>query len=114
MRISDWSSDVCSSDLADKARGIDEQLGEAAEGVDGERARKDRRLRSEQRDHRDRRRRERDQRRELIEPDLAVAGKGAEHQRDQPAEIGRASWRERVWQYVLIVEVAVALKKQKK
>src|SRR3546814_6727438 len=42
MRISDWSSDVCSSDLAVAAlvggdlatRGVDAQAGRAAQGVD--------------------------------------------------------------------------------
>src|SRR3546814_4742252 len=79
MRISDWSSDVCSSDLIapELARGICEAAGCVA-GVEQQ----PRRLAGARRqDHRPR-----------ADP---VAGAG-------PAidKIGRASCRERVWQYV--------------
>src|SRR3546814_9506386 len=59
MRISDWSSDVCSSDL---------------------------RLDADQRDDRGSGRGEREQRAQLVETDIAVTDEGAEHQRDQPAD----------------------------
>src|SRR3546814_17916226 len=101
MRISDWSSDVCSSDLLDLgradavARSLDHRvvaadekeqaIGISADGV----ARPDRRA--------------------------AVArggGRGLETLRGALGipQIGRASWRERVCQYVLLSVVAVPLK----
>src|SRR3546814_16203910 len=100
MRISDWSSDVCSSDLA----GIDALLLESAGGA---RSGSDlrmliehgRRLRSLMHyvprtlDH------------GLVE---ALALTGA---LDPDLESGRASCRERVCQYVYISVVAVTLKK---
>src|SRR3546814_7878936 len=67
MRISDWSSDVCSSDLASP-----EPAHAPARGLP-------RALRGERRG--------------------ALAGAGAKHPRSLP-QIGRASCRERVCQYV--------------
>src|SRR3546814_3611601 len=69
MRISDWSSDVCSSDLIDTAlhdlvmrrAEVAARIGAAKNGG--------------------------------ASPDKALQGKGGD-------EIGRASWRERVCQYV--------------
>src|SRR3546814_1212200 len=87
MRISDWSSDVCSSDLIP--------------------------------DHGERR-----AGRDPCGPHPCAAGRGRAHRggrrRDRRGgrkrgggEIGRASCRERVCQYVWISVVAVALKKKK-
>src|SRR3546814_11234640 len=100
MRISDWSSDVCSSDLLEHAHlvaeGADREVlgrrrsgqvaaagggGEAGQGMQGQAAHGMRGLNPVQ---------------------ASVAGK-----------IGRASCRERVCQYVLISVVAVSLKKNK-
>src|SRR3546814_5615786 len=72
MRISDWSSDVCSSDLRDRLRHV--------RGT-GRRA--------------------------------GCPRQHAESARDVPREIGRASCRERVCQYVLISVVAVSFNKKK-
>src|SRR3546814_18387671 len=97
MRISDWSSDVCSSDLGK----FDFVL------ISGEK-----------------------QERRLLELNLIrpgdyafqgypkfelVAKMAARPLRlfDNDRQIGRASCRERVWQYVSISVVAVALKKKK-
>src|SRR3546814_16750103 len=74
MRISDWSSDVCSSDLSGRCR----------DAADGE----SRRLR-----------------RDRAAPARLAARRGGD-------QIGRASCRERVCQYVQISVVAVSLKKQ--
>src|SRR3546814_1512630 len=78
MRISDWSSDVCSSDLAGRAGFFDDAGYPTGSGWD--------------------------------EVDFPNIG-------DQHAyaleEIGRASCRERVCQYVYISVVAVSLKKKK-
>src|SRR3546814_16396685 len=84
MRISDWSSDVCSSDLG---RQLEH---DEPDEVVGDRFAQ-----------------------QVLFPGLAeharlvvgvIAGEGLE-------QIGRASWRERVCQYVLISVVAVSLKK---
>src|SRR3546814_16899674 len=103
MRISDWSSDVCSSDLlieilAD-ALGADVELhvdlGCGLPLIDGGRARIfERQILHILRDEPDRR--------TVV---LAVA--------QRFGEIGRASCRERVCQYVSISVVAVSLKKKK-
>src|SRR3546814_15934421 len=100
MRISDWSSDVCSSDLLlDQAAKADAALG--------------------------RRRRRQDLARALEQ--VEAVGQRGEHQGGGAAEhhqrghddgetsaleIGRASCRERVGQYVSISGVAVTLKKK--
>src|SRR3546814_11231353 len=101
MRISDWSSDVCSSDLIDGQVVIAHRraLGHApigfagAVGVDRQRQ-LELRVRSAMR-----------------QPQRALErrchGEARRHQ------IGRASWRERVWQYVSISVVADSLKKNK-
>src|SRR3546814_18250996 len=109
MRISDWSSDVCSSDLRD---GHSPRLHDAADDGEGGRHQAgftyaDDHSRDEQLTKR--------------------PGEAAGHRRQRPhrytpenngarriAELGRASWRERVCQYVTISVVAVSLKKQKK
>src|SRR3546814_12927131 len=93
MRISDWSSDVCSSDL--RLRTVAgypppaQRQGLSLEPQAGL-------------------------------PDLPRAGVEPANQAEEATgaratralgEIGRASCRERVWKYVLISEVAVALKK---
>src|SRR3546814_19836227 len=84
MRISDWSSDVCSSDLRGclpvrEPRGLDDAARELDLGD---------RLRGE------------------------FVLSGATELRGGVREIGRASCRERVCQYVSIPVVAVTLKKQ--
>src|SRR3546814_16189900 len=88
MRISDWSSDVCSSDLRT-----------------GDRQRRARRVAAVAAS-------------EIMGCSAAPAGHPARHARSQPDqplldrhEIGRASCRERVGQYVSISVVAVSLKK---
>src|SRR3546814_17935917 len=79
MRISDWSSDVCSSDLHGEAVAAGMALAFAFSAEQGLCAAED-------------------------------AARVAAHLRD---EIGRASCRERVCQYVSISVVAVSLKKKK-
>src|SRR3546814_13783796 len=104
MRISDWSSDVCSSDLA-----VD--LGERGIAIIGV----DRR----DRDHVGVLRGERDQRVVTLAYVRGIARKRlvgtAEPHRAEgiDRQIGSASCRERVWPYVLISVVAVLLKKNK-
>src|SRR3546814_16457772 len=100
MRISDWSSDVCSSDLSSVAVFIDgvyrsrsgiglNELGEL-------------------------------ERIEVLRgPQGTLFGRNASAGlinivSKKPNQIGRASWRERVCQYVYISVVAVSLKKKKK
>src|SRR3546814_12978054 len=87
MRISDWSSDVCSSDLADALFLTD--LGEFPGDFRGGGG--------------------------VVDEDRALAhpGEGAVVAEDD-AEIGRAACRERVCQYVEISVVAVSLKKKHK
>src|SRR3546814_14149786 len=103
MRISDWSSDVCSSDLR-IASGI--ALGDRDDGAIGRpwpaRHRRDP-------DHRiGGQRRER-----IAAPDVDIMGTAVGRLDDQiMPEIGRASCRERVWPYVWISGVGVTLKKK--
>src|SRR3546814_20958075 len=90
MRISDWSSDVCSSDLFSSARA-------AVRAAFRPRAVRDRRRR--------------------IGPAIRAASATAGHRRPlypaaNRAEIGRASCRERVCQYVSISVVAGSLKQK--
>src|SRR3546814_18722419 len=87
MRISDWSSDVCSSDLRE-LRGPGQQGGRAFERRDAEHCTTVRYAISRRRTAR------------------------SSCARRRGAEIGRASCRERVCQYVLISVVAVTLKKK--
>src|SRR3546814_16703654 len=96
MRISDWSSDVCSSDLL----AIQSLAGAATEG--GIAARSDRFAGKAGRQ-------------EGAVPRMAVVDRATEIQPRHPArrEIGRASCRERVCQYVSISGVAVYIKKKK-
>src|SRR3546814_11048795 len=117
MRISDWSSDVCSSDLKARQRLAVPLIGAedrppCQEIVGAERARPADRLgRQERQSERDGRDEE-----EVVE-------QGGDHRRQHVAEqdgvdpdrkIGKASWRERVVQYVEIAVVAVTLKTKKK
>src|SRR3546814_20010742 len=112
MRISDWSSDVCSSDLH-PGEGLRALLpDDAASEGDGWRFTMPgggiETLLSR-----------------LIDAGHGISGLSIERPslhdafvrivgRDALAdEIGRASWRERVWQYVEISVVAVSLKKKK-
>src|SRR3546814_19754472 len=97
MRISDWSSDVCSSDLSDP----DDP--DAFEGrvvvFDGP---EDYHARIE------------DPALDIAERTiLVIRGAGPVGYPGGAEEIGRASCRERVWQYVSIAVVAVTLKKKK-
>src|SRR3546814_5433924 len=88
MRISDWSSDVCSSDLEVEGRG---DAGDDRGG--GDREQKRRNLRDE---------RVADRQRDIGAAGFGQAEPVAEDAEDQPAddEIGGASCRERVCQYV--------------
>src|SRR3546814_14376127 len=83
MRISDWSSDVCSSDL--QAAGVREARAGLAQI--GKKPGPDRRHAS--------RRRHRFALHQLEKRCWVEPGAG----QDEPLEIGRASCRERVWQY---------------
>src|SRR3546814_17856127 len=84
MRISDWSSDVCSSDLRD----IRGQHGRRHAGGDGAEP--------------------------VAKPDAGDDGGalwcGGDDRRAGDRQIGRASCRERVCQYVSISVVAVSIK----
>src|SRR3546814_13717737 len=108
MRISDWSSDVCSSEAVDDVVDVDGQLVAAQVGQHddaiGADAVGDDRHRHRQRDE------------EEAPPPRAeeqIGGEHAERHAEQQVEIGRASWRERGWQSVEISGVAVSLKKKK-
>src|SRR3546814_17386496 len=96
MRISDWSSDVCSSDLQhdiDRARRqrVDHRRRDRHEqDLEQRRADNDVRPHAEEKAHRG-------------PPDNAAA---------DTEQLGRASCRERVCQYVSISGVAVSLKKK--
>src|SRR3546814_15455946 len=94
MRISDWSSDVCSSDLA--SRSPAPCCAEAHADIGLERV-ADRADQPEPAERDERQRQER-------------AGAGTE---DAVVEIGRASCRERVCQYVSDSVVAVSIKKKR-
>src|SRR3546814_20000378 len=110
MRISDWSSDVCSSDLAARRRirhppdPVDRGRGSPwrGRGAGGGRASAPRRTgRGVGQEPRSRGRgglRSRAGERWPVPPG--------------PGKIGRASWRERGWQYVAILVVTVYLKKK--
>src|SRR3546814_11074883 len=107
MRISDWSSDVCSSDLEGNRDGLDENYGEnnGTEGATDDPRIEAMRLR---------------QIKNLLATLLLSRGVpmllgGDEFRRTQRGnnKIGRASCRERVCQYAEISVVAVALKKKK-
>src|SRR3546814_2095111 len=76
MRISDWSSDVCSSDRIGDGADVGRRIGEAKR-------------------HHGRHHREPGQ----PKPRAALAEAGGENG-DVDPEIGRASCRARVWQYV--------------
>src|SRR3546814_9453674 len=80
MRISDWSSDVCSSDL-DENLHVGEQYLAALEMVEQAARRRDQHVDP------------------AIEP-LLLLGKGDAADQERHGEIGRASCRERVCQYV--------------
>src|SRR3546814_14200475 len=110
MRISDWSSDVCSSDLRAGQRMTEErtvldQRVDAARRAEGL-ARHRRQVMELKQGlilH------------ERIARELAFKLLAESEIADPPhAQIGRASCRERVCQYVYISVVAVALKKKKK
>src|SRR3546814_13050108 len=95
MRISDWSSDVCSSDLAGHARHLvpERQLGHRADPLQML---------------------ERQVQRHVAAGDGGGAGAAIGLQHVAIDQIGRASCRERVCQYVWISVVAVSLKKKQK
>src|SRR3546814_18255500 len=97
MRISDWSSDVCSSDLAVELEVLGHLGGQLARRRDDERARHARAGSAARQDV---------DHGQSEAGGLAGAGLGA-------AEIGRASCRDRVCQYVSITVVAVSIKKKK-
>src|SRR3546814_17585201 len=110
MRISDWSSDVCSSDLDDVA-GL-------AVAVGGIAAHQPYRFLAEKegRAHVDREEAVPQLRRGFIDA-AAVGDAGGVHQAVEAAEallaeIGRASCRDRVCQYVSLSVVAGFIKKQ--
>src|SRR3546814_18856222 len=101
MRISDWSSDVCSSDLSPLLLiGCGKMGGAMLAGwLAGPEA---------------------DGGVHVVEPNAGGMGELARHPRvtvhadaaSPPGEIGRASCRERAWQYVEISGVAGSLKKK--
>src|SRR3546814_16273581 len=94
VRISDWSSDVCSSDLARKLDRHHRVGQPRVDRGDGGGARASAARAGEAR--------------------AAFPGSGADAAAvEDLGEIGRASCRERVCQYVLISVVAAALKKKK-
>src|SRR3546814_16189746 len=101
MRISDWSSDVCSSDLSLFAQ---EPCRYRATSSCAPDSREWRRVVAA-RDRRTVHIRPKDARSSFSRPQKPI--------HDAVEEIGRASCRERVWQYVLISVVAVTLKKKK-
>src|SRR3546814_12810950 len=98
MRISDWSSDVCSSDfVADwilERAGVSDDLEPGAQ-------RELLKIACDAKEHLS----------DVDAVDVAYAGWSGELQRET-FEIGRASWRGRVCQYVAISVVAVSLKKK--
>src|SRR3546814_17625461 len=111
MRISDWSSDVCSSDLRRYKRGpflgYDVKPGHYVEPKVAMR----RLTAAEEALIRDHMRSQRGvDSREARDVASDMAGKDAAW----PAKIGRASCMERVWPYVSHEVVAVVLKKTKK
>src|SRR3546814_19116741 len=94
MRISDWSSDVCSSDLPNQASEVVEVPGPTAEAVRESRYR---------------------MLEKLADFDDALMEKVLEEvEPERDEQIGRASCRERVCQYVEISVVAVSLKTKNK
>src|SRR3546814_19352693 len=105
MRISDWSSDVCSSDLGEPAEARQERFWHAATGARPEDPRLSRAPRQ----------------REALKA-IAQHPHGVDHSllhqlqlsKDSLDQIGRASCRERVCQYVYISVVAGALQKKEK
>src|SRR3546814_11817819 len=100
MRISDWSSDVCSSDLA-IAVGDLARLGVGANAkADDRRFRCSRQRHVRFRDAADAR---------MQDAGTNLVGRDLVHRAD---EIGRASCRERVCRYVSISVVAVYLTKE--
>src|SRR3546814_12869985 len=102
MRISDWSSDVCSSDLSLDDGEFCRALGDASERVLGEIAGCTRRVSFPLGV----------QHAETYVAPCAVLVGDAAHVIHPPAEIGRAPCRERVRQFVVIAEVAGAFKQQ--
>src|SRR3546814_1601197 len=109
MRISDWSSDVCSSDLIGRSNGTDVERARAATGI----ARLHRGLAVVHRN-------QRAQPRQPGQASRAGYGfVGSLHPRRrqglfrQAHEIGRESIRERVCQYVSVSVVAEYVKKKK-
>src|SRR3546814_15004816 len=100
MRISDWSSDVCSSDLAARVLAVGRDTTELAQEP-AQRPPKQFRLAHEL---------DAKTKAQLCrQPPHHIPGGGMRR-----GEIGRASCRARVCQYVSISVVAVSLKKKKK
>src|SRR3546814_17867818 len=128
MRISDWSSDVCSSDLEEKSKAQRELVPASfVEGPGGAQQRLQQRLPERQAAEQHRREDELDDRRLHLDEGVVVQpqGQAAEDADDgrgdqrhgrnaalKDQEIGKASCRERVCQYVSISVVAVSLKKK--
>src|SRR3546814_12989508 len=108
MRISDWSSDVCSSDLFDLA-GVEARHRLVADDVDFVRAEA-----VELGAHRAAIGAQHPDLDEIARLDVGGKEEGARHMVEIVAgrEIGRESCRERVCKYVLISVVAGALKKK--
>src|SRR3546814_16560465 len=97
MRISDWSSDVCSSDLSLLALSRQNLPQLRTEAAENRSARGAYRLKAAEAPRK-----------------VVLIASGSEVPLALKTEIGRASCRERVCQYVLISVVAVALKKKNK
>src|SRR3546814_7462579 len=88
MRISDWSSDVCSSDLVEIGRAVDIDVADAFQMRENGHARfvlhaLDQAAAAARHDH--------------VDEAVETGKHGAD--RRAVGEIGRASWRERVCQY---------------
>src|SRR3546814_15542887 len=123
MRISDWSSDVCSSDLRLDQRPDDTPRDQSDRYAQADQRREFRAIQHEVRDenlrpdeHQHQRQRifevmEAMQHRRQREIERAEAKDRHDIRRVDEEEIGRASCRERVWTNVYITVVAVTLKK---
>src|SRR3546814_15736712 len=112
MRISDWSSDVCSSDLRDyylneQVKAIQKELGEGEEGADIEELEK--KIEAAHLPKEARKKTDSELKKlKLMSPMSAEATVVRNYidtlislpWRKKSREIGRASWRERVCQYV--------------
>src|SRR3546814_20043272 len=110
MRISDWSSDVCSSDLPHAVRVLDAAARGSGQAPDPERGARPQAGAHPQPGRGARRVRVLRQRRRVRAERVASVARGG----DGRGKIGRESWRESVGPDVWISVVAGSLKKKKK